>query len=112
MKIDNQVQIGHNVRIGEFTAIAGCTGIAGSATIGSYCRVGGGCGISGHLEITDNVLLTGMSAVNNSITKPGVYSSPLSVTDNRTWRKNVARFHKLDDSFRKIREEIKELKHD
>ena len=112
VKIDNQVQIGHNVRIGEFTAIAGCTGIAGSATIGSYCRIGGGCGISGHLEITDNVLLTGMSAVNNSITKPGIYSSPLSVTDNRTWRKNVARFHKLDDSFRKIREEIRQLKHD
>lgn len=112
VKIDNQVQIGHNVKIGDHTAIAGCTGIAGSTIIGRYCRIGGGCGISGHLEITDNVLLTGMSAVNNSITKPGIYSSPLSVTDNRTWRKNVARFHKLDESFRKIREEIRQLKED
>lgn len=112
VKIDNQVQIGHNVRIENYTAIAGCTGIAGSAKVGSHCRIGGGCGIGGHLEITDNVLLTAMSAVNNSITKPGVYSSPLSVTDNRTWRKNVARFHKLDESFRKIREEIKQLKHE
>lgn len=110
VKIDNQVQIGHNVVIGEYTAVAGCTGIAGSATIGKRCRIGGGCGISGHLEITDDVMLTGMSAVNNSITEPGIYSSPLSVTDNRTWRKNVARFHKLDESFRKIREEIRQIK--
>jgi len=106
VKIDNQVQIGHNVYIGEFTAVAGCTGIAGSATIGKRCRIGGGCGISGHLRIADDVILTAMSGVNNSITKPGIYSSPLSVTDNHTWRKNVARFHKLDESFRKIREEM------
>ena len=104
------MQIGHNVRIGEYTAIAGCTGIAGSAKIGKRCRIGGGCGINGHLEITDDVILTAMSAVNNSITKSGVYSSPLSVTDNLTWRKNVARFHKLDESFRKIREEMRQIK--
>lgn len=112
VKIDNQVQIGHNVTIGEFTAIAGCTGIAGSAKLGKRCRIGGGCGISGHLEIADDVMLTGMSAVNNSITQSGIYSSPLSATDNKTWRKNVARFHRLDESFKKIRDEINELKND
>ncbi len=110
VKIDNQVQIGHNVTIGEFTAIAGCTGIAGSSRLGKRCRIGGGCGISGHLEITDDVILTGMSAVNNSIIQSGVYSSPLSATDNKTWRKNVARFHRLDESFKKIRDEISEIK--
>ena len=30
VKLDNQIQIGHNVRIGEHTIIAGCTGISGS----------------------------------------------------------------------------------
>lgn len=110
VKIDNQVQIGHNVIIGDFTAIAGCTGIAGSAKLGKRCRIGGGCGISGHLEIADDVILTGMSAVNNSIKQAGIYSSPLSATDNRTWRKNVARFHRLDESFKKIRDELSKLK--
>ncbi len=112
VKIDNQVQIGHNVIVGEFTAIAGCTGIAGSAKLGKRCRIGGGCGISGHLEIADDVILTGMSAVNNSISQSGIYSSPLSATDNKTWRKNVARFHRLDESFKRIRDEINELKND
>lgn len=110
VKIDNQVQIGHNVTIGEHTAIAGCTGIAGSVKLGKRCRIGGACGIGGHLEIADDVILTAMSAVNNSITKAGVYSSPLSITDNRTWRRNVARFHRLDESFKRIRDEIEELK--
>lgn len=110
VKIDNQVQIGHNVYIGEHTAIAGCTGIAGSARIGKRCRIGGGCGIGGHLEIADDVIITGMSGVNSSITQSGIYSSPLTVTDNRTWRRNVARFHKLDQSFKNIHAELDRLK--
>lgn len=110
VKIDNQVQIAHNVIVGAHTAIAGCVGIAGSVRIGRYCRIGGGCGISGHLEIADGVVVTAMSGVSNSIKKPGVYSSPLSVTDNHTWRKNVSRFHRLDQTLRDIRKEIQELK--
>ncbi|MEX0951522.1 MAG: UDP-3-O-(3-hydroxymyristoyl)glucosamine N-acyltransferase [Gammaproteobacteria bacterium] len=109
VKIDNQVQIGHNVFIDEYTAVAGCTGIAGSVHIGKRCRIGGGCGISGHLEIVDDVMLTAMSGVNNSIKTAGVYSSPLSVTDNRTWRRNVARFHRLDETLRSLRNDIRAL---
>lgn len=110
VKIDNQVQIGHNVHIGQYTAIAGCTGIAGSARIGRRCRIGGGCGIGGHLEIADDVIITGMTVVNNSITQAGVYSSPLTVTDNKTWRRNVARFHRLDQSLKNIYETLGQKK--
>lgn len=110
VKIDNQVQIGHNVTIGAHTAIAGCVGIAGSVRIGRNCRIGGGCGISGHLELADGVVLTAMSGVSNSIRHPGVYSSPLSITDNHTWRKNVARFHRLDQTLRNIMDELKSLR--
>lgn len=110
VKIDNQVQIAHNVTIGAHTAIAGCVGIAGSVRIGRYCRIGGGCGISGHLELADGVVLTAMSGVSNSIRQAGVYSSPLSATDNHTWRKNVARFHRLDRTLRSIMDEIRILR--
>ena len=37
VKIDNQVQIGHNVRVGAHTVIAGCVGVSGSTTIGARC---------------------------------------------------------------------------
>jgi UDP-3-O-[3-hydroxymyristoyl] glucosamine N-acyltransferase len=102
VKIDNQVQIGHNVFVGENTAIAGCSAIAGSTTLGKRCQVGGASALSGHIQITDDVIITGMSGVSNSINSPGIYSSGLPVTDNKTWRKNVVRFKKLDEILKKI----------
>ena len=104
VKLDNQIQIGHNVHIGKHTAVAGCTGIAGSVTIGQHCMIGGACGISGHLSITDNVILTGMSGVTNSIKKPGVYSSGTALFENLHWRKMVARLHQLNDWVKRIKQ--------
>ena len=101
VKIDNQVQIGHNTRIGEHTAIAGCCAIAGSVSIGRRCMIGGLTAIAGHIEIVDDVTITGMSGVSNTITKPGTYSG-LGVTDNRLWRKNSVRFKQLDELARRI----------
>ena len=102
VKIDNQVQVGHNVRIGAHTAIAGQVAIAGSATIGSHCMIGGGSCIAGHIRIADKTVLTGMSGVANSIAEPGVYSSGLPITDNLSWRKNTARFKRLDKLARRV----------
>ena len=95
VKIDNQVQIGHNVRIGAHTAIAGCVGIAGSTTIGERCMIGGAVGISGHLAITDDVIITAMSGIANSIKEPGIYSSGIPAMEAGTWRKNVAGLKQL-----------------
>jgi UDP-3-O-[3-hydroxymyristoyl] glucosamine N-acyltransferase len=103
VKIDNQVQIGHNVRIGAHTAIAGCVGIAGSAKIGRRCMIGGAAGIGGHLEIVDDVIITGMATVANSILKPGIYSSGIPVTDNKRWKRNVARFQHFDEIVRRLK---------
>ena len=102
VKIDNQVQIGHNVVIGENTAIAGCTGIAGSAVIGKRCKIGGASSISGHIKISDDVIITGMSGVPNSIKSSGIYSSGLPITENKTWRRNIIRLKNIDDIIKKI----------
>ena len=102
VKIDNQVQIGHNVRVGEHTAIAGAAVVAGSVTIGRRCMIGGAGAITGHIEIADDVVLTGMSGVSNSIRQAGVYSSGVPVTDNMTWRKNMVRFKRLDELARRV----------
>ena len=102
VKIDNQVQIGHNVRVGEHTAIAGAAVVAGSVKIGRRCMIGGASAINGHIEIADDVVLTGMSGVSNSIRQAGVYSSGVPVTDNLTWRKNMVRFKRLDELARRV----------
>lgn len=102
--IDNQVHIAHNVIVGNNTAIAGCVGIAGSTRVGANCTMGGGVGIAGHLKIGDNVHFTGMTLVSKSVSTPGTYSSPTTMTDNTTWRKNAVRFLHLDRLFRRVAE--------
>lgn len=92
VKIDNQVQIGHNVVIGAHTAIAGCVGIAGSTRIGRHCMIGGATAISGHLTICDGVVFTGMSMVTKSISTPDVYSSGTGLLPNKEWRKCAVKF--------------------
>jgi UDP-3-O-[3-hydroxymyristoyl] glucosamine N-acyltransferase len=103
VKIDNQVQIGHNVRIGAHTVIAGCAGISGSAIIGRRCMIGGMVGVVGHLEICDDVAITGRTMVSSSIRKPGIYSSALPADESRRFRRNAARFQRLDELARRVR---------
>ena len=49
VKLDNQIQVGHNVHIGAHTVIAAQTGISGSTIIGKRCMVGGQAGFAGHM---------------------------------------------------------------
>jgi UDP-3-O-[3-hydroxymyristoyl] glucosamine N-acyltransferase len=104
VKIDNQVQIGHNCRIGDHTVVAGCAGISGSVTIGRRCMVGGMVGIAGHLEICDDVYLTGKTMVSASIRQPGLYSGKLPFDEARKFRRNAARFQNLDDYARRVQQ--------
>ncbi|MFP7722833.1 UDP-3-O-(3-hydroxymyristoyl)glucosamine N-acyltransferase [Lysobacter sp. A3-1-A15] len=108
VRLDNQIQIGHNVRIGAHTAMAGCAAVAGSARIGRHCLIGGAAGVLGHLEICDRVVVTAMSLVTRSIREPGEYSSGTPLMDNRSWRKNAARFRQLDALARRVNAADKE----
>ncbi len=103
VKLDNQIQVGHNVRIGAHTAIAGCVGISGSTTIGRRCLIAGAAGVAGHLEICDDVVVTGLTMVSASITKPGMYSSGLPAVETPTWRRVVARLRHLDELHDRVR---------
>jgi UDP-3-O-[3-hydroxymyristoyl] glucosamine N-acyltransferase len=101
VKLDNLVQVAHGVRIGDHTAVAACVGISGSTVIGRHCVVAGGVGFVGHLDICDGVTITGMSMVAQSITKPGVYSG-IPAEESRRWRRNIGRFHQLDELARRL----------
>lgn len=103
VKLDNQIQVGHNVVIGEHTVVAGCTGISGSVVIGRRCMIAGQVGIAGHLEICDDVVVTGQTVVSGPITEPGVYSGALGFDEARRWRRNSARFRHLDELAGRVR---------
>ncbi len=107
VRLDNQIQIGHNVEVGAHTAIAACVGIAGSTKIGRHCLIGGAAGISGHLTIADKVIVTGMAMITNSIAQPGMYSSGTGFMPNSEWRKSAVRFRQLDKLARQVKVLIK-----
>jgi UDP-3-O-[3-hydroxymyristoyl] glucosamine N-acyltransferase len=105
VKIDNQVQIGHNCIIGDHTLICGCSGIAGSTRIGRHCVLAGGVGVAGDgpIELTDRVVVSGMTHVSSSIHTPGIYSGGVLHSDSRRWKRNALRFSELDALTRRIR---------
>ena len=104
VKIDNQVQIGHNCHIGAHSIICGCVGIVGSTRIGRHCVLAGGVGIGGDrpIEIADRVVVSGMTHISSSITDPGIYSGGVLHSRNLQWKKNAIRFARLDELHRRV----------
>ena len=103
VKLDNQIQIGHNCRIGAHTAMAGCVGVAGSANIGRHCTFGGAAMINGHIEIVDNVHITAATMVPNSISEPGRYTGYFPVAKNADWERVAVLVRKLSTMREKVR---------
>jgi len=96
VKLDNLVQIAHNARIGAHTIMAAMSGVAGSTKVGKRCMIGGGTVMINSLTIGDDVTITFRSIVTRSIEEPGTYSGHLPAEEAGLWRKNAARFRKLD----------------
>ncbi len=95
VKIDNQVQVGHNCRIGAHSAIAGCVGLAGSSLIGKHCRVGGAAMIAGHLSIVDGTTISAGTLVASSIDVPGAYTGTYPTLPHREWRHVATQVRRL-----------------
>lgn len=104
VKIDNLCHIAHNVVIGDHSAMAGFTGIAGSSVLGKHVTLSGRSSILGHLSIADGTHVTACSLINRSNKEAGVFSSGTGMQDNKTWRKNVARFRQLDDMAKQLKQ--------
>ncbi|OGA86680.1 MAG: UDP-3-O-(3-hydroxymyristoyl)glucosamine N-acyltransferase [Betaproteobacteria bacterium RIFCSPLOWO2_12_FULL_66_14] len=110
VKLDNQIQIGHNCRVGAHTAIAGCVAVAGSADIGSHCTIGAGALILGHLSICDHVHVSADTVISHSIRKPGTYTGMFPADDNESWARNTAVVRHLAALADRVRELEKRLK--
>ncbi len=110
VKLDNQIQIGHNCHIGAHTAMAGCVGVAGSATIGKYCTFGGAAMVLGHLTIADRVHVSSGSMVSRSILEPGQYTGFYPLAKNADWEKTAVIVRNLATMREKIRELEKTIK--
>jgi UDP-3-O-[3-hydroxymyristoyl] glucosamine N-acyltransferase len=103
VKLDNQIQVGHNVRIGAHSALAGCVGIAGSARIGRRCTVGGGAVILGHLELGDDVHISAATVVTRSVRKAGRYAGLYPMQEQARWARSAALVKQLEALAERLR---------
>ena len=88
VKIDNQVQIGHNCIILKNTIIAGCVGIAGSTVVGENCKIGGAAMILGHLNIAGDTTISPGTMIASSIVKNGkTYTGFFPFFEKNDWIK-------------------------
>lgn len=101
--IDNQCQIAHNVRIKRGAALAGASVVAGSSTIGAFCTIGGLSAVNGHTELKDHTHYTGMSFINKSPDKPGLYSSGMPILPNNEWRRLTVNMRKLNTLYDRVK---------
>ena len=97
VKLDNLVQIAHNVRVGAHTVMAGTSAIAGSTKIGKRCMIAGGAAVINSIVVCDDVTLTVRAVVTKNIDKPGVYSGLFPAEEAAKWRRDVARFRRMDE---------------
>lgn len=103
VKLGNLVQIAHDVMIGQHTIVVALSGIGAKTVVGDHCSIGGGALVAAEITLCDDVSLTGGAMVARTISKPGVYSSGVTVKNHQKWRKNLARFHQLETMASKLK---------
>lgn len=110
VKLDNQIQIGHNVEIGKHTVIAAQTGVAGSTKIGKHCIIGGQVGIVGHITIGDRVKVQAQSGIGRNVKddetlqgSPAIGYSDFnkSYVHFKNWPKTIDRITQLEKNLKK-----------
>ena len=108
VKLDNQIQVGHNVEIGENTVIAALTAIAGSSKIGNNCMIGGQTAIAGHLKIGNFVKVAGKSGIASNIKDGETIQGSLAFNQKDFLRSYVI-FKKLPEIYQAIESIKKEF---
>ncbi|MGZ6440765.1 MAG: UDP-3-O-(3-hydroxymyristoyl)glucosamine N-acyltransferase [Pseudobdellovibrionaceae bacterium] len=72
-KLDNLIHVAHNCEIGQNALIAAGFMMAGSSKLGRNFMSGGRVVVADHIDITDNVMIAGLSAVTNDVSEAGQY---------------------------------------
>ncbi len=103
VRLDNQIQIGHNVQVGDHTAMATGVCVAGSTVIGKRCIFAGMVGVAQHVSICDDVMVNGKTMVSKDIREPGVYAGMFALEPVGDWNKLVARVRRLDKLAQRVR---------
>jgi UDP-3-O-[3-hydroxymyristoyl] glucosamine N-acyltransferase len=82
VKIDNQVQVGHNCDVGEGAILCGTSGMAGSSSLGKFVYVGANAGTGNQVHVGDYAKLAAYTGAAKDVAPGaevgGVPARPLS----------------------------------
>ena len=113
VKLDNQIQNGHNAEIGHNTVMAGCSAVAGSAKVGNDCTFAGFVGIAGHIQIANSTMAGAFTGITKSVKTPGqAFHGPTALPAMQN-KKAFAVYRNLPDfrkEFYELQKEVAALK--
>ncbi len=113
VKLDNQIQIGHNVEVGKNTVIVAQTGISGSTKIGKDCMIAGQVGMAGHLTIADGVKIAAQSGLGSNVKEKNAIIQGSPAFEVGKYRRAYVHFRNLHDIYTemcKLRKELNDIK--
>jgi UDP-3-O-[3-hydroxymyristoyl] glucosamine N-acyltransferase len=102
VKLDNQIQVGHNCEVGEYSRMAAQSGLAGSVKVGRWCQFGGQSGFADHANVGDRVRVIAQAGVHNDLPDDALVGGAPAI-DLRVFRRMVAVEPRLPDIARRLR---------
>ncbi len=97
VKIDNQVQIGHNGYIGAFSTLCAQVGLAGNVKIGVGTILAGKVGVADKVQIGDGVIVGGGAGVSKDVKNKEVMMGSFLARPRMQWWRMVAQIDKLNE---------------
>lgn len=108
VKVDNQVQIGHNCIVGENSILVAQVGLAGSTTLGRNVVMGGQSASAGHVTLGDAVMVAARGGVHTDLASGSVVGGAPAMPIKQ-WGKAAAAYGKLPEMRKEIRSLRKEF---
>lgn len=101
VKLDNQVQIGHNVDLGDHALISAQSAIGGSSKVGHHLILGGQAGIVDHVLVGDHVSAVARTAITSRTRDKSVVGGMPSRPIN-DWKTIEACLGRIESLFRRV----------
>ena len=91
VKLDNQIQIGHNCASARIPRSPAAPASPAARTSAGIARIGGAAMILGHLTIADHVHVSAGTLISRSILKPGTYTGIYPFDEHAAWANAAVR---------------------